>query len=64
MMERLCVKVSPQSSVCVCVCVCVYLYLLHSKDQKKYFTNRVRTFWESEDILVGPHFLRHLQITF
>jgi len=42
----------------------VYLYLLHSKDQKKYFTNRVRTFWESEDILAGPHFLRRLKITF
>jgi len=40
--------------------VCVYLYLLHSKDQKKYFTNRVRTFRESEDILAGPHFFRHL----
>jgi len=51
-------------SVCVCVCVCVCVYLLHGKDQKKYFTNRVRTFWESEDILACPHFLRHSQITF
>jgi len=45
---------SGRVGVCVCECVCVYLYLLHSKDQKKYFTNRVRTFWESEDILAGP----------
>jgi len=48
---HVCVCVCMCVCVCVFVCVCVCVLSLHSKDQKKYFTNRMRTFWESEDIL-------------
>ncbi len=36
--------------------MCVfYLHLLHSEDQNKFLTNRMRTFFGSEDFLAGPH---------
>lgn len=37
-----------------CVCVCVYMYLLHSEEQSKILTGRVR-FLQSEDVLADPH---------
>ena len=37
-------------SVCVCVCVLLYSYLC--EDQIEPTTYGVRTFWESEDLLV------------
>lgn len=39
----------------VCVCVCVFLCLVHTEDQNTYPTIQVRTFFEREDLLVGPH---------
>lgn len=53
--EQKCRKFSRAVQSCVCVYV-LCSYLLHSDDQKKFLTNRGRTFQE----LTGPHNFRVL----
>lgn len=42
-----------------CVCVCVLL-LLHKECQNLHSTGKERTFFESEDMLAGPHNIKVL----
>ena len=60
--ESVCTYVWFYDHMCVCVYMHIHMFLVVylCKDQFKFYTLRLSTFLESEDILTGLHFFKGL----